>query len=241
VLAVASAARVALVLAGATLAASALACAGGCSGPSRPDASFDRDATFVLDNDGDGLCDDTELARGTDPFDPDTDGDGFPDLVEIQIYADALMIDSPDRDDLVALRVERLSTSATPLTFTVRATGGTYVGGFAARTRPLGDETSANDYFLRASAVTATPSTNVANIDGEVFAGVIGRTLLTYQIDFEYRDDALIECMRAYPFSYQLKLQDQSLVGVQSRILLVAPNGMQPGSGTWCPPTSACF
>ncbi len=65
--------------------------------------------------------------------------------------------------------------------------------------------------------------------------------LLTYQVDFEYRDDALIECMRAYPFAYQLKLQDGNIVGVQSRMLLVAPRGMEPGRGAWCPATDGCF
>lgn len=209
----------------------------------QPDAAIgeDRDAPIVLDSDGDGLCDDTERARGTDPERADTDGDGFPDLVEIHASADALMTESPDRDDVVVLPVERLATASVPLTFTVRATGGTYVGGFAARPRPLGDASSANDFFLGASAVTATPSTNVALIDGELFAGVIGRTLLTYQVDFEYRDDALLECMRIYPFTYQVKLQDESLVGLQSRLLLVAPRGMEPGRGAWCPTTDGCF
>jgi hypothetical protein len=214
----------------------------GCGGRAQPDAAVeDRDAPFVRDTDGDGLCDDTERARGTDPQLADTDGDGFPDLVEIQAGTDALSLRSPNRDHLVVLLVERLAVASLPLTFTVRATGGTYVGGFAARPRPLADASSANDFFLRASAVTATPATNVTVIDGELFAGVVGRTLLTYQVDFEYRDDALLECMRVYPFTYQVKLQDQSLVGLQSRLLLVSPRGMEPGRGAWCPTTDGCF
>ncbi len=213
-----------------------------CGTTRRADASIeDRDAPFVLDSDGDGLCDDTELSRGTDPSRADTDGDGFPDLVEIQIYADGLMIDSPDRDDLVVLPTERLATLAVPLTFSVRGTGGTYVGGFAARPRPLADTSSANDFYLRAAALAATPTANARLVEGERVLGVVGRTLLTYQVDFEYREDALIECMRAYPFAYQLKLQDGNIVGVQSRILVVAPRGMEPGRGEWCPVTDGCF
>lgn len=213
-----------------------------CGSPPRTDAGPGADSPEgIFDSDGDGICDDTERSRGTDPSSVDTDGDGFSDLVEIHLYSDPLMIDSPDRDDLVVLPVERLATASVPLTFSVRGEGGSYVGGFSARPRPLADDTSANDFYLRATAIAATPPENAAQLEAERFVGVVGRTLFTYQIDFEYRDDALIECMRAYPFTYQLKLEDGSIVGLQSRILLVAPRGMEPGNGDWCPPTEGCF
>jgi len=233
--------RAATGLGGLLLALAALG-APACGSPPRSDAGPRPDAPVgIFDSDGDGICDDTERSRGTDPLSTDTDGDGFSDLVEIHIYSDALMIDSPDRDDLVVLPVERLATASVPLTFSVRGEGGSYVGGFSARPRVLGDDTSANDFYLRATAVAATPPANVAQLEAERFVGVVGRTLFTYQIDFEYRDDALLECMRAYPFTYQLKLEDGSIVGIQSRILLVAPRGMEPGVGDWCPPTAGCF
>lgn len=210
--------------------------------PGEGDAAVpERDAAPIRDSDGDGLCDDTELSRGTDPTNADTDGDGFSDLVEIHVYGDALMIDSPDRDDLVVLPTDRLATSSIPLTFTVRGEGGSYVGGFSARPRPLADTTSANDFFLRASAVAGTPPANVGLVEEERFVGVVGRTLFTYQLDFEYRGDALIDCMRAYPFTYLVKLEDGSIVGSQTRILLVAPRGMEPGTGAWCADADFCF
>lgn len=224
-------------------AASALAVAlsvAGCGHHNSPDAAAHRDTPEILDRDGDGLCDGTELARGLDPESADTDGDGFSDLTELQINADPLMIDSPDRDTLVVLPTERLATTSVAFTYTVRGEGGSYVGGFSARPRPLADETSANDFFLSAVAVAATPPEHAALIEGERFVGVVGRTLLSYQVDFEYRDDALIECMRAYPFSYQVKLEDGNIVGYQQRILLVAPRGMEPGNGPWCG-VGACF
>ena len=56
---------------------------------------------------------------------------------ELQINADPLMIDSPDRDTLVVLPTERLATTSVAFTYTVRGEGGSYVGGFSARPRPL--------------------------------------------------------------------------------------------------------
>ena len=214
----------------------------GCGPRPGTDASVivEDDAAAPSDSDGDGLCDDTELSRGTDPRNADTDGDGFSDLVEIHVLGDALMVDSPDRDDLVVLPTDRLQTTSVALTYTVRGEGGSYVGGFSARPRPLGDTTTANDFFLRATAVAGTPPANIGLVEEERFVGVVGRTLFTYQLDFEYRDDALIDCMRAYPFTYLVKLEDGSIVGAQSRILLVAPRGMTPGNGPWCG-VGACF
>lgn len=49
-----------------------------------------------LDNDGDGLTNDEEAALGTNFDDPDTDGDGLPDLDEVKVYkTDPL---NPDTD-----------------------------------------------------------------------------------------------------------------------------------------------
>lgn len=193
------------------------------------------------DSDGDGLCDATEIARGLDPGRIDTDGDGFSDLVELQLDADPLSIRSPDRSQLVTLHTDRLAPSSVALTYTVRGEGGSYVGGFSARTRPFADPSTANDFFASASAVAATPSGQVAAIEGERFLGVVGRTLFTYQVDFEYRGDSLIDCMRVYPFTYQVKLEDGSIVGFQARILLVTPRGQTPGAGQWCVPSDGCY
>lgn len=41
-----------------------------------------KDLATAADNDGDGLSDAEEVALGTDPFDPDTDGDGLADGVD---------------------------------------------------------------------------------------------------------------------------------------------------------------
>ena len=44
----------------------------------------------VADTDGDGLLDGDEVARGTDPTNPDSDGDGIPDGAEVDIGTDPL-------------------------------------------------------------------------------------------------------------------------------------------------------
>jgi hypothetical protein len=79
-----------------TCAATALllsACGGNGNGspdasPAPPDAG--------IDSDGDGVPDDQERLRGTDPGNADSDGDGLPDGEEIRRGADPL---DPDTDD----------------------------------------------------------------------------------------------------------------------------------------------
>lgn len=39
----------------------------------------------MKDSDGDGLTDDEEIALGTNPYSPDTDGDGILDSIEKQV------------------------------------------------------------------------------------------------------------------------------------------------------------
>lgn len=54
-------------------------------------------ATFVdtgIDSDGEGLIDSAEDANGTDPFDPDTDDDGFDDFFEVENNWNPLVADS---------------------------------------------------------------------------------------------------------------------------------------------------
>lgn len=226
------------------LVASGLAACGGPSPPSHEDAAvlLEPDAALLtVDSDGDGLCDATEIARNTDPFLADTDGDGFPDLVELQIGSDPRSRSSPNRTQIVALPTDRIFSASTLLSYDVRAEGGDYVGGFTARARPYGGPTSANDFFLRAFAVSTAPTGNASAIEEERFRGVVGRTRLTYQIDFEYRDrDGFVDCMELYPFAYQVKLENVGLVGYQPRLLLVGPRAMSPGNGEWCVPAS-CY
>ena len=224
-----------------SLAALSIAALTGCPSPPRVDAGRTDAVEPVRDTDSDGLFDRTERERDLDLTNPDTDNDGFSDLVEFQIYADPLAIDSPDRTAVVMLLTDRLATVNTALTFTVRGEGGDYSGAFIARPRPFGMGESAADLYLQTTAIGATPVANVRGLAGPTFQGVVGRTLLTYDVSFQYVGDATITCMSAYPFTYQSKLDDVGAVGTQSRILITAPRNMEPGVGTWCVPVGGCF
>lgn len=224
-----------------SLAVLSIAVLAGCPSPPRVDAGRTDAVEPVRDTDGDGLCDRTERERGLDLTNPDTDSDGFSDLTELQIYADPLAIDSPDRTAVAMLVTDRLATVNTAFTFTVRGEGGDYSGAFIARPRPFGMGESAADLYLQTTAIGATPVANVRGLSGPTFQGVVGRTLLTYDVSFQYVGDATVECMSAYPFNYQSKLDDVGTVGTQSRVLITAPRNMEPGTGTWCVPVGGCF
>jgi hypothetical protein len=71
------------------------------------------------DTDEDGLSDLREYQRGTDPNDPDTDGDGMPDGWEVANHLDPLVNDAnedPDEDGLS--NFEEYLSRTDPMTFT---------------------------------------------------------------------------------------------------------------------------
>ena len=81
------------------------------------DGNADQGQAFVfslapVDGDGDGLTDAEELARGTDPDDPDTDDDGLPDGDEVARGTDPL---DPDTDDDGLLDGDEVAHGTDPL------------------------------------------------------------------------------------------------------------------------------
>nr|WP_236673441.1 Ig-like domain-containing protein [Comamonas sp. JC664] len=57
--------------------------------------------TVATDSDGDGLTDAEEIALGTDPNNPDTDGDGLPDGIEVLVAGTDPLDDDTDDDGIL--------------------------------------------------------------------------------------------------------------------------------------------
>lgn len=206
-----------------------------------PDSSSEEDAgpdtpSGLVDSDDDGLCDGTESVLGLDPTRADTDGDGYPDVIEYSVSTDGRMLDSPARDALVFLSGNRDSVIDVSLTFAVRGAGETFAAAFASVPTFLRlDEITARDFFAGARAIGAQPPENVITFEGEQFIGVRNRTLLVYNMTF-VNDVEQSDCMRVLPFVYQVQTTDEGLIYGQRRMwLVVAPPGMRPGEGTFCP------
>lgn len=217
-----------------------LACvASGCPRRTTIDVGIDGDlpdAPDVRDEDGDGLCNGTESTLGLDPLSPDTDGDGYPDAIEYSVGTNGRMLDSPARDALVFLDGTSDSVIDTSVSFSVRGSGETFAAAFAPTVSFLPHpDLDALTYFDGARALGAVPMENVITLEGETFFGVRNRVLLVYSLTFR-TSVAETECMRIFPFLYQLQTtHDARIWGQARRWLIVAPSGMAPGRGTWCP------
>ena len=228
---------------GAALAVGLLVLVAGCpsSVPPAPppppgDAGDQSDAgsDIGVDTDQDGLCDRTEPTYHTDPNDPDTDGDGYPDGIEVLDGDDPLAPSEPLRDRVVFLTESADATATLTVTLAVRGAGESYTGAFQSlRTRDaFGRQAAA--FFVKAVATLANPPDNVIAIDGEQFIAVTGRTLLVYDLSFAFGAELPRSCASAYSFRYNIKRQDGRLVSTTRYTLVVLPPGATPVSAPWC-------
>jgi alpha-tubulin suppressor-like RCC1 family protein len=80
------------------------------------------DASFGIDQDGDGLLDYEELALGTDPLDFDSDMDGFWDGVEVTAGTNPKQTSSSPKPVLTVQPASITKTSGEGVTFSVTAT-----------------------------------------------------------------------------------------------------------------------
>lgn len=212
--------------------------AAGCNRSRSPslDAGPGSDAGPDLrDTDQDGLCDQHELARGLRWDDPDSDADGFSDLVEVSVGLDPLSRMSPPGDRVVYLRESAEGTARATLSLAVNGEGNSYSGSFAAVDPVYPDGVDAGDFFAGSGPVGAEPMTNVFEIDASTqsFIGVRGRTLLIYEILFRYSGEAR-GCMRAYPFQYTVKRDDGVFVGSARFTLVITPESGAADASEWC-------
>lgn len=98
-------------------------------------------AVEIIDNDKDGLSDELEQKLGTDPNNPDTDGDGYPDGIEVANGFNPLV---GDRNKDVERRVEvDLSTQQMKYFF-----NGVEVGQVPVSTGKKGTETPVGEYKI---------------------------------------------------------------------------------------------
>lgn len=193
-----------------------------------------------VDTDRDGLCDRTEASYYTDPADPDTDDDGYPDGVEVIDGDDPLAPAEPLRERVVFLTESADATAMLTVTQAVRGAGESYTGAFQTLRTPdlYGREAAA--FFVKALATLANPPDNVIAIDGEQFIGVMGRTLLVFDLSFAFGSELPRSCASAYPFRYNIKRQDGRLVSTTRYTLVVLPPGQTPASAPWCE-LAGCF
>ena len=195
------------------------------------------------DADGDGVCNATELTRGTDPDNPDTDGDGFSDYAEEYLSLDPMMADSPDRATVFILRETEQGTVQVPVMHQVTGAGEDFSGAFESSPVPdLGDVT-AEDFYVDSVPTFAAPSDNVSFVDqdGEAFRGVVGETLLGFEVRFAFSGSLPRLCIRGFPFRYNIKGSDGQLQSADRFILLTLPAGDTLTTGEWCLPPGGCI
>lgn len=213
----------------------------------RPDVSF-FDSRVVIpvpdadpvdggstdDYDGDGLCNQTESERGTDPLRADTDSDGIPDGPEVLLGFDPTSDESPGRGRTQLLRESTAGTLDVLIERDLFAEGQDLVASFSAT--PVNDDANqdANTFFRSATATFASPAGNFSSIDNQSVRGVTGRLLVGYELRFEYGDALVRECVRAYPYRYTIKRSDAVIVGVETRVVVVIPPGDNLTSARWC-------
>lgn len=180
------------------------------------------------DADGDGLCDDSEVALGTDPQRLDADQDGIPDLIEV-----ALDYDSSDALRPAPTAIAKLPTvpgATANLEVRVQLSGaGEGVEGVL---RPLGSlyDLPVETRLLLDGVVTtaATPQDNVRDVSATTarIGAVTGLTQLVFRASFRFglAADALPPCVLSFPVAFVLKSDDAQEVARRDLLLLVGPS-----------------
>ena len=191
------------------------------------------------DLDDDGLCDETEREAGTDPGLADSDGDGLIDYVELFLGYDALLSTSPAAAEVHILAEGPAGATQIPLELDVSGAGEDYFGGVQGwgPRAPTGELVS--DFYLTTAPIFAEPAGNVALLDEPVgaFRGVIGRTLLGFELRFAYGSRPPRVCARVVGFRFELKRSDGVIVSRQRHLLVVLPPGERLDTTRWCLPS----
>lgn len=202
--------------------------------------------SMIIDSDEDGLCDSSELVAGTSADNPDSDGDSFPDVIEVSYGLDALDPNVP-RDEQIVFLVEANGASTTLVArVQVEGVGEQYTGLFESFDPIYSQTTTAADLLVGVRATAANPPDNVHGIEETAarFASVQGLTELTFTLEFAYGEQSLSdeqslslsECKRGYPFSFSAKRPDKSQVDIEHYLLVSIPAGTDSAQVSWCIP-----
>ncbi|MEO0322998.1 MAG: hypothetical protein AAF447_08570 [Myxococcota bacterium] len=197
------------------------------------------------DSDGDGLCDDYERVFRLDPNDPDTDGDDFPDYWETVIRdLDPFDRATPEIERVAFVRETPLGAAQVPVQLTVSGEGEDYTGAFESFQAVDEFNEDAGDYYAESLPVFAVPEENVGLLDAEreSFRGVIGRTLLGFEVRLAFGGNTARRCHRVYHWRYNVKRSDGAAVASERFHLVVLAEGESLSSGDFCaPPIDSCL
>lgn len=196
-----------------------------------------------IDSDDDGLCNNTEFGRGTDPFSGDTDADGYSDWMEISFGFDPLLPASPDRTIVSTMSEAPEAGAEVRVPVLVRGQGEDYAGAFEGLPARDPELLFARDFFSSAIALHASPPDHVTSVEAEaqIFRLVRGDTELVFEVRFAMGENAERRCLRAYPWRYTVKRSDGRLVAAERFILVIVPQGETFRSASWCAPTLPCI
>lgn len=194
----------------------------------------------VLDADGDGLCDSTEADLGTDPDEVDSDGDGIPDIIELVAGLEPVMPTDPAPDQLAYLPGARGAAVDFETRFTVEGDGQGMSGWFGALGTLYRDGDSADLYHVGSTALQAAPIDAARSIEAgrARFEAVLGKTRLSFLLQFEFGDRTDRSCARAYPFRYAIKSDDGQTRAERTYLLVIGGAGAtQAEAAGFCLPS----
>ncbi|WP_426745386.1 Ig-like domain-containing protein [Myxococcus faecalis] len=132
--------------------------------------------TIGLDSDGDGLTDADEIARGTDPNNPDTDGDGISDGIEVNVGGTDPLDDDSDDDGILDGNEDKnhdgiVDPGETDPNKADTDGDGLQDGTELGITEPQGTDTDSSVFIPDADPTTTTDPLNRDTDGGSVFDG----------------------------------------------------------------------
>ncbi|WP_233595405.1 Ig-like domain-containing protein [Corallococcus sp. CA031C] len=149
----------------------------GTATSSTASSTFTVDSTGTADSDNDGLPDVEEAIIGTDPNNPDTDGDGIPDGVEVKVGGTDPLDDDSDDDGILDGNEDKDHDGIVDADETDPNEADTDGDGLTdglelGLTEPQGDDTDPTKFVADQDPATKTNPLNKDTDGGSVFDGI---------------------------------------------------------------------